>query len=319
MKRAYIALLFVLLFAQAAVAVSVTETGISVLLSVGDEKRPIEASIVFTDSTGTILTPSAGVLIIPENETVGVQVFPKNASGPNDFIVGYTTDTIMPKEPKRAYFTDKTGWCFQLSPEETSQSPRFVRALQLRITDRDAKKSWIRVIFKITYGTGWVTQYDQLVLKTVPRAQLDAAKNAGSGGANTKEAIDAIRIDLQKMKDYVNTLEPRVTNLENWGKSVASGGNTSTAPIPTAPKVATLPVYFTGNFVSLGLRVTHPDGSTYGQVVTTTGISLELPLGTNIFDLLVNYGNGVLKQKRYSVPIDASSPSVTVPLGIGGR
>lgn len=324
MKRAIIASVFIVtLLASAAVGISVTETGISVLLSVGDEKRPIEALIVFTDQSGAVLSPSGGVLTVPEGEPVNVQVFPKAPGGEKSFIVGYTTETLMPKEPKRATFDPKFGWYFQLTPEETAQPANWARALQIAVTNRDGRKSWVRVIFKITYGSGWLTQYDQIVIKTVPRSQMAIAGGAGSSGTDASDAVEALKTNQAKTADYVSQLEKRVSELESWAREVGGEGVVSSSggiPTPTSSSAGTvtLPVYFTGNFASLGLRVTAPDGVATGYVVKTTGISLPLEKGNNRFDMLVDDGRGNLRKLSCTVAISQATKSVTVDLE-GGR
>jgi len=310
--RAKVALVFVVaLFAMQAAA-SVMETGVSVLLSVGDEKRAVEALIVFTDKTGAILTPSNGVLTVPEGEPVNVQVFPKAPGGEKSFIVGYSTDTLMPKEPKRAEFDPTFGWYFQLEPEETHQPANWARALQIAVTNRDGRKSWIRVIFKITYGSGWLTQYDQLIIKTVPRAQLEAMRTGGVSAV--APAVEALKANATKTADYVNALEKRVTELESWAKSLGTDSTVS-----TSAQTVNVPVYFTGNFAAIGLRVTSSDGVAKGYVVKTTGTSLPLSIGQNSLSMVIDDGRGNLRKMRLASPITIAPDTKSVVVDIGGR
>jgi hypothetical protein len=310
MKRAVLALVFVVLLASAAVASSVTETGVAVLLSVGDEKRPIEALMTFSDQNGVMLTPQNGVLVVPEGEAVNVQIFPKGAKGEKSFIIGYTTNTLVSRDMKRATFDPLYGWGFVLTPQETAQVPGLVRALQLSITNRDGHKSWIRVIFKITYGSGWVTQFDQLIIKTVPRSEMNVT--GATGGSDATPAIEALKANQAKTAEYINSLESRVTNAENWIKT-ATGSNSTSVVAVASSQMVTLPVYFAGSYATIGMRVTRSDGKEEGYVVKTTGQNLTLPYGKATIDLLVNYGNGVIKKKMpIVVDIDASTRYVSI-------
>lgn len=322
MKRAVLALaLLMILLASAAVAQSFSEKGLSVFLSAGDDRRAIEALVVFTDQLGDTLTPCDGVLTVPEKECINVQVFPKGATGRTDFIIGYSTDTIMPREPKRAIFDPAYGWGFVLTPQETAQAPGYVRALQLKLIDRDGIKSSVTVVFKFTYGSKWLTQYNQLIIKTVPRSEMYVA--GGSGGSDAFAAIEAMKSNDQKIVDRVNDNDVRLTNLENWAKSI-SGGNSASATSPyLSQQTVTFQMCFTGNWVGIGMRITRPDGKVDGYVVKTTSQTLSLPRGRNTVDLLVDYGSGVvIKKKPIDVVVDSDTKLITIDVsrhGGGGR
>ena len=87
MKRTLsVLILVVILSAFAAVAyASGWGTAASFILSFKDEKREIKVSS-YLSSMGRPLPVYGRFAIAPEGEEIKVQLFPENASGPNDFI-----------------------------------------------------------------------------------------------------------------------------------------------------------------------------------------------------------------------------------------
>ena len=294
MKRAAMALVFLMMILLATPAVAgVTETGFAVLLSVGDEERPIEASVVFTDMYGCILTPCSGVLVVPEGECFDVQVFPKGARGDKSFIIGYSTNTLLPKEPKRATYDPTYGWHFQLTAAETAQVKNLARALQLATTDRDGRKSWFRAVFKVTYGSGWLTRYDQIIIKTVPRSQMNTAGNVVSG-SGASAAANANNEAHAKTAEYVSRLESRVTHVESYLERLSAGDGekfNQEAIRRSSLASSEVEVRFKGEFVSLRMYIDMVGINATTEYIPVASASKKVSLtqGEHIVVLVVDY------------------------------
>ena len=343
MKRAVIValMLSMLLLASAAVATTITETGLSVVLSVGEDKRPIEALMNFTDKYGQQLSPSGATLVVPKDEPVYGQVFPKGVKNANDFKIGYTTNTLV-ANMKPADFDSIYGWRFTLSPEDTAQVG-LVRALQLSLTDRKGKHPWFRIIFKVTdlFGTKSSTEYDQLIIKTIPRSEMSS-----SVAAVSNDRLNDLEDRMTKAEGHITTAEgniksigtvvtaqtKEIRNLQDWVNRATSGTasmptgtavpTNNVAQTTTSSQMVTLPVSFTGNPVGVWMEITRPDGKTDTYDAKMVGQIVTLPCGVNSFDLWVDYGNGIVKKKKtIPVKIDQGTTSLLFDVSYqgGGR
>jgi len=309
MRRAVsIALVFVVaLLASAAVATTITETGLSVIFSSGSEKKPVEGLTVFKDQYGSILTPSNGVLTVPAGERVFGWIFMKEAYKAGSFDIKWTLKTLENSSNLRpTTFSEDFGWSFQLEPTDTAGYRGNPRGLKIVTRAIGAKGDYVKVIFKWTYKLSSVITKDLIVINPVPRELMENNGSSGSGGTDVSAALEVMKENDRKMADRINANDERLTKVEDWIRSATSGSTTVASSSPSSSEV-TFPMRFVGSFNIIEMAIYRPDGKVEKRTINTTSTVLTLPRGMNTTQLWVDYGRGFVKKAPISVEVNDST------------
>lgn len=217
----------VVLLAIASPVLANVEAGAAVLLNIGDEKQPVEATLVLHDDAGKVLTVNQGVVEIEDGRTMFGQVFVNGATDQRKFDIRWSTMALATEANlSSTEFDPKYGWLFDVLPEDYSQSAEAARALTIWVRAFGAKRGFIRVIFKISpkFMVGSIYTTSQLIIKVVPRSSDEQA------GAASNDAIKANFSAIQNFgnatAEKVNELGQRVAKLEAWTSAAAAGSGT---------------------------------------------------------------------------------------------
>lgn len=233
MKKVLIAAIFVLLLAIASpVFAGNVETAAAVFFNIGDEKRPVEATLVLQDDSGKVLSPNQGIVEVENGRTLFGQVFINGATDRRKFDVRWSTMALVSDQNLcSTQFDSQLGWTFDVRPEEYSQPGNAARALTIWVRAFGAKRGYVRVVFKISPGfmAGSVFTTSQLILKVVPRSVDQIGANDG-----IKQNFAQIQGFSNVTADKVNNLEQRVQSLESWAGAAAGSRNQQIQPSQTS-------------------------------------------------------------------------------------
>jgi len=296
MKRAVVLVLATVLLVSAMPIchADIGTAGIAVIFSVGDEKHQIRGTLTFLDEKGNPITPCGNMLSPPTCQSVYAQLFIPGLKNPKDYTVEWTTASTVEKcNLKKANYTTCYHYTFELKPEDIAKYPGdkaqclppALRALQVAITDKHGRKSWLRAIIKITYGSGPLTDYTLVVMNPTDSSQM------AGGGASA----DQINTELQKTAAYVTKLNDRMTNVEGYLGVLSSGSS-------GLSKKVTLPLRFKGTFAQLGMRFIDLNGQLVEKCLlnSPTGQSISVPCGTYRVDCLIDYGGNQYRPRTFS-------------------
>lgn len=249
--------------------------GFGILFSTGSEKVPVEGQLsLYCESNGKVLTPSNGIVEVPEGEVILGQVLINNAKEKGRYKVYWGTNTLITKSTtSEAEFTEDAGWMFKIQPDRLFGASEVGRPLHLVVTDKKGKHDFVRVFFKIGYDHDAISRASDLVLKTVQRQP----EVVSAGVSGTTPAIDALRTNQQTTADYVSKLESRVTNLEGWASSVGTTTKTTTE----TNRMANFLVKFTGKTTPLVVKITAPNGQSKTYTISGSEAEFRYPAGDN--------------------------------------
>lgn len=241
------------------VSLSGQETGAILNISWGMGDTQITSRLVLKSDSGRDVATPAGVVMVPREEgTIGQIVFAHDGKlDPKRIGFSWSTiaEPVADSDWHDAIFDSKVGWVFRVEPWHYV-SDFFDTPLHLRVTLKDGKAKFVRVIVKITYGYSDQVSREVLFIRPYDPAPPAPASGPAAGApvadpvtidanfAAVKAALGVVEGNqatlaggIDAANQRLDAQEARLQRLEQWAASATAQSQPAPTTVTTMQEV----------------------------------------------------------------------------------